>query len=35
MFLKRFISLVFAGALAFSATAAEVVVKVRPPHAVG
>jgi hypothetical protein len=34
MFLKRLIGLVFAGALAFTAASAEVVVKVRPPHVV-
>jgi hypothetical protein len=34
MFLKRLIGLVFAGALAFNAASAEVVVKVRPPNAV-
>jgi hypothetical protein len=33
MFFKRVIGLVFAGALAFTASA-EVVVKVRPPHAI-
>jgi hypothetical protein len=34
MLLKRFLGLVFVGALAFSATAAEVVVRVAPPHVV-
>jgi hypothetical protein len=34
MVLKRLIGLVFAGALAFSAAAADVVVRIRPPHAV-
>jgi hypothetical protein len=32
MVLKRVIGLVFAGALAFSATAADVVVRIAPPH---
>ena len=34
MFFKRLIGLVFAGALAFTAASAEVVVKLRPPVAV-
>ena len=34
MVLKRMIGLVFAGALAFSAAADEVVVRIGPPHAV-
>ena len=32
MFLKRLIGVAFVGALALSATAAEVVVQVAPPH---
>jgi len=34
MLLKRVIGLVFAGSLAFSAIAADVVVRVAPPHAI-
>jgi hypothetical protein len=34
MFLKRLMGLVFVGALAFSATAADIVVRIRPPHVV-
>jgi hypothetical protein len=34
MALKRLVGLVFAGALAFSAVAADVVVRVAPPRAV-
>jgi hypothetical protein len=34
MFLKRLIGLVFAGALVFSATAAEIFVRIAPPHRV-
>jgi hypothetical protein len=34
MVLKRVIGLIFAGGLAFSAMAADIVVSVRPPHAV-
>ena len=34
MVFKRLIGLVFAGALAFSAGAAEIVVRIAPPHAV-
>ena len=34
MSFNRLIGFVFAGALAFSAAAADVVVKIRPPHAV-
>jgi len=33
MALKGLIGLIFAGALAFSATAAEIVVAIAPPHA--
>jgi len=33
MSLKGLIGLIFAGALAFSATAAEIVVAIAPPHA--
>ncbi len=34
MFLRRLTGLAFLGAMAFSATAAETVVRVRPPHLV-
>jgi hypothetical protein len=34
MFLKRLMGLVFAGALAFSAVAADIVVRVAPPRVV-
>ena len=34
MGLKRLIGLVFAGALAFSAAAADIVIRIAPPHAV-
>jgi hypothetical protein len=34
MVLKRLIGLVFAGALAFSAVAADIVVKIAPPRIV-
>jgi hypothetical protein len=34
MLLKRLLGLVFAGALAFSATAASVVIRIAPPRAV-
>jgi len=34
MVLKRLIGLVFLGALAFNAAAGEIVVQVRPPHAI-
>jgi hypothetical protein len=34
MVLKRLIGLVFTGALAFSASAADVMVRIGPPHAV-
>ena len=34
MVLKRVIGLVFAGALAFSAMAGEIVVRIAPPHMV-
>jgi hypothetical protein len=34
MVLKRLLGLVFTGALAFSALAADVVVRIAPPHAV-
>ncbi len=34
MVFKRLIGLIFAGALAFSAGAADIVVRVRPPHVV-
>ena len=32
MLLRRFIGLAFAGALAFSATAADIVVRIKPPR---
>jgi hypothetical protein len=34
MVFKRLIGLVFASALAFSAGATEIVIRIRPPHAV-
>lgn len=34
MVLKRLIGVVFAGALAFSAAAADVIVRIAPPHIV-
>jgi hypothetical protein len=34
MALKRLIGLVFVGALAFNAAAGEIVVQIRPPHAI-
>jgi hypothetical protein len=34
MFLKRLVGLVFTGAMAFSAAAADVVIRIAPPRAV-